>query len=441
MWGRARCIGMLVAAGLLMVSRTPAARQLTGLPERINLPVGARQTLPVGWPGQVDVRSDAAGSVRLNGRAAAPVWAPVASPGVEIQPLRVGRFHLQFRLLGVIPLRNVTIDALPDIDVVPGGQAIGVLLDQTGALVVGETSFRGSSGRRLEPARAAGLRVGDLILRVDGEPVEARSSVARAVQAAGRAGEPLRLRVRRGARNLSLSVRPAFAPGSGRYLIGAWVRDGASGIGTLTFYDPQRHVFAALGHVVADAGTGKPFPVYDGRIVAAAVSGVQRGRSGDPGEKLGMLVDAGSPWGRIASNTAFGIFGDLLTTPPGGLVTREVPIAAEDQVHPGPAQVLTVLKGRRVQSFAIDIERVLPQNKPSSKGLILRVTDPRLLAATGGIVQGMSGSPILQRGRLVGAVTHVFIHDPTRGYGVLAVWMAEQAGLYGPAHASAAAGG
>jgi stage IV sporulation protein B len=438
--GLRRWIGAAVAAGVLAVAATPAARRVADLPTNLSLEVGQQRPLQLGLPGAVYLRASAA-SLRVNGRGAWRAWAAAPAASVEIQPVRVGRYHLEVRLFGLIPLRDVTVDALPEVDVVPGGQAIGVLLNSDGALVVGETGFTAAGGRRVAPAMAAGLRVGDVIVRADGRRVSSREVVREAVQRAGRSGRPLDLEVLRAGRLRGLSVRPAFSPNRHRYLLGAWVRDGVTGIGTLTFYDPSRHVFGALGHVIADTGTGRAFPVHDGRIVAALVSGLQRGRDGDPGEKLGVFLNEASPWGRIVSNTPVGIFGKLLSGPSGGLFNRPVPVAAEDQVHVGPAEVLTVLHGRRVQAFGIAIEQVVPQSRPAGKGLVLRVTDPRLLAATGGIVQGMSGSPILQDGRLVGAVTHVFVHDPTRGYGVLAVWMAEQAGLYAAGEGSRAAAG
>lgn len=421
-----RPIGALVALCVLGLAATPAAHRVAALPTRLSLQVGQRHAVDLGLPGDVAIRASAP-ALHVNGHAAWPSWSEVPAGQVEIEPLRVGRFHLQLRLLGVIPLRDVTVDALPELRVVPGGQAIGVLLGTDGALVVGETSFVDAAGRTVSPAAAAGLQVGDVIVRADGRVVKNREAVAQAVQRSGQDGQPLRLGVVRGSRRLQLTVQPLFAPRRHRYLVGAWVRDGASGIGTLTFYDPQRGVFGALGHMVADTGTGKPFPVYDGRIVAALVSGLQRSRDGDPGEKLGVFLHAASPWGRISSNTRVGIFGRLLSLPGGGLFNRSIPVAAEDQVHAGPAEVLTVLSGRRVQGFGIDIERVIPQSRPAGKGLVLRVTDPRLLAVTGGIVQGMSGSPIIQDGRLAGALTHVLVSDNTRGYGIFAAWMWQEA--------------
>ncbi len=341
---------------------------------------------------------------------------------VVVHPTAPGRYLATVRAFGFLPLRQVAVQAVPTVDVVPAGQAIGVLMDTSGVLVVGDAASPTAAAK-------AGLRAGDLITAVDGRPVQSKERLAALIQAAGRAGQPVRLEVRRGSGATTIAVMPVRDPRSGRYLIGAWVRDGISGIGTLTFYDPVRRVFAALGHVVADTATGQPYPALTGRIVPAFVSGLSPGRQGDPGEKIGVFNPQAGAWGVISTNTGIGVFGRLLQTPVGGLGAAAVPIALEDQIRAGPAEMLTVIAGTRVQRFAIDIVRVVPQGRPESKGLILQVTDPRLLATTGGIVQGMSGSPVLQDGRLVGAVTHVFVNDPTRGYGVLAIWMAEAAGL------------
>lgn len=227
---------------------------------------------------------------------------------------------------------------------------------------------------------------------------------------------------------MTLPVRPLYVPSLGRYVLGARVRDGATGIGTLTFAGAAG-IFGALGHPVVDPALGTPVLLGDGELLPSVISGMQPSRDGRPGEKVGLLIGGAPPLGGVTANLALGVFGVLSRGVPPGPVQTAVPVALPDQVHPGPAEVLTVVSGREVQAFQVRITAVLPQRQPSAKGLVLRITDRRLLGATGGIVQGMSGSPILQDGRLVGAVTHVFVDDPSRGYGVLAQWMADVAGL------------
>ncbi|MBX5463944.1 MAG: SpoIVB peptidase [Clostridia bacterium] len=313
--------------------------------------------------------------------------------------------------------RPVTVHVMPPVEVVPGGESVGVMLRARGAVVQSLASAADS------PARAAGLRPGDVLLAADGRRLEGIDALVQAVQAAGRSGRPLRLQVQRGPAVLTLEARPRKI--DGQYRLGVWVRDSAAGVGTVTFYDPATRTVAALGHRVSDEH-GDPYPMRDGKFVTALVSGVQPSRQGQPGEKVGVFLNVQHPLATIRANTAFGVFGRLAGRPP---AKPAVPVAWEDQVHPGPAEMITVVQGLRPEAFRVEIERVIHSDQPSARSFILRVTDPRLLHATGGIVQGMSGSPVLQDGRLVGAVTHVFIHDPTRGYGVFAQWMLEQGGL------------
>ncbi|MCR4419690.1 MAG: SpoIVB peptidase [Clostridia bacterium] len=345
---------------------------------------------------------------------------------------RPGSLHLRLELLGLIPVRTVTVHIVEPPEVVPGGHCIGVLLRTSGAVVVGFAPITSGGGETVNPAREAGFVLGDTITRIDGHTVAGEDQVAYLVDRAGRAGKTVRVTVRRGGELKTLVVRPLFCRETGRYRIGLYVRDSAAGVGTLTFYLPREKVFAALGHMVVDSNS-EPVPLADGRIVGASVQGIQQARQGRPGEKIGLFLDRTDLQGSILRNTRFGIFGSLDRLPRRSLYRQPVPVALAHQVHSGRAEMLTVINGEEIERFEVEIERVMPQQREDGRGLLLRVTDPRLLALTGGIVQGMSGSPILQDGTLVGAVTHVFVHDPTRGYGVLAEWMLAEMGLFGRA--------
>jgi stage IV sporulation protein B len=215
-----------------------------------------------------------------------------------------------------------------------------------------------------------------------------------------------------------------------------YIRDSAAGVGTLTFYDPKHKVYGALGHVITDMDTGKPIRVGDGKVVKSNVTSIQKGESGEPGEKRAIFFQENQVIGNIQKNTPFGIFGKMNSPPGEGLMNREIPVALAEQVTEGPAKILTVVDGQKVEQFDIQIVHVLRQKFPATKGLIIKVIDPRLLEKTGGIVQGMSGSPIIQNGKLVGAVTHVFVNDPTSGYGTFIEWMLQDAGVF---HSSAGA--
>lgn len=334
---------------------------------------------------------------------------------------------LQLSLLG-IPLRKAQVDVVSRLELIPSGHAIGVLMGN-GVLVTQVTSVVGPGGRVGYPARDAGLQPGDVILEVAGQTISHGAQLETLTQEFGKAGKSMPLVVEREGRSIRLTVQPQPSGSEEieRYMLGIWVRDSAAGVGTLTFWDPSTGRYGALGHRIADGPTGETGGMTIGRIVGAAIHGVTPGGRGRPGEKRGFFEEGNGALGTIDTNTIFGIYGQL-DLPPDS-TQQALPVALAHEVKPGPATILTVVDGRRVESFDIEILQVRRQSGPDDKGLVVRVTDPRLLAKTNGIVQGMSGSPIIQDGLIVGAITHVFVNDPHRGYGVLAEWMVYEAGL------------
>ncbi|MGQ9711621.1 MAG: SpoIVB peptidase [Desulfotomaculales bacterium] len=341
---------------------------------------------------------------------------------------RPGECFVHVKLFGVIPLRQVAVSAYPPVRVIPGGQAIGVLLRTQGVIVVGSAPVSLGNEER-SPALEAGMHIGDVIIRIDRKSVTAEEDVREAVDAAGRAGRALLFEVKRGNRTLEVKVRPQLCPETRRYRVGILVRDSTAGVGTMTFCEPRSKTFGALGHIIADTDTSQGVEVAGGKIVEATIQAVRPGRRGQPGEKVGIFYGDGGPVGHITSNTGQGIFGTLEREITNPLYPRPIPVALVDQVRPGPAEMLTVLRGRRIEKFSVEIVRVRPGVPAEGKNLVIRITDRRLLREAGGIVQGMSGSPIVQRGRLAGAVTHVFVNNPTRGYGIPAESMLRACGL------------
>jgi stage IV sporulation protein B len=208
------------------------------------------------------------------------------------------------------------------------------------------------------------------------------------------------------------------------------MRDNAAGVGTLTFYEPVSGKYGALGHVIADSETAQPIEVRDGHIVRTSITAIHKGRRSIPGEKVGGPEEPDNWLGSIEKNSRFGIFGSMNRPLRNPYYREAIPVAMSSQVKEGPAEILTVLKGERLERFSVEIQRVMATPTADGKNMIVKVTDQRLLSVTGGIVQGMSGSPILQNGRMVGAVTHVFVNDPTRGYGVSIEWMLQEAGVF-----------
>ncbi|EKP93843.1 stage IV sporulation protein B [Thermaerobacter subterraneus DSM 13965] len=427
---RAGVWGAAAAAFLLVL----LARWQVAIPGHVRLTPDSVQKLGPGLPIPISVRAEPPGVLDVGGGTGGTTRLPLS-----LAAQRPGVARLEMSLFGWMPLRPVTVEVVPRVEVVPGGQAVGVMVQARGVLVVDYAPVPLDGGGTAEPARQAGLKPGDLITRINGEPVDSDAEAVRLIDRAGRQGEPVEVEVRRGDQVLTRRIEPLYNRDQQRFAIGIWVRDRVAGVGTLTFYHPGTGRYAALGHVVADPETQVPLPVGDGQILPARITAIEPSRRGDPGEKIGVVPPGATALGTIDRNTPVGIAGRLLAEPRPGPVRHPVPVATAGEVHPGPAQILTVLDGEEPRAFQVEIQRVTGAG--DGRDLVIRVTDPELLARTGGIVQGMSGSPILQDGRLVGAVTHVFVNDATRGYGVLAERMLEPAGLAGPAAAPTAQGG
>ena len=298
--------------------------------------------------------------------------------------------------------------------VIPLGRAVGIKLFSDGVLVVGLSSLDTPEGPA-SPGRTSGLKAGDVITHMDGSQVDTIEEVQDHL--AQHPGEQVQLQVQRGEESLQLSAQAVKTTG-GSYQLGVWLRDSMAGIGTLTFYDPESGVFAALGHGVNDVDTARLMPLETGSILGAEVSDVKKGAAGEPGELHGDF-DLTADLGELYANTERGIFGYLEDE---GLTQglQPVEVAGRDEVRTEKATILSNVSGDTVEEYQVEITHLYPDNEGDSRNLMLQVTDPRLLETTGGIVQGMSGSPILQDGKLVGAVTHVLVNDPTRGYGILA---------------------
>jgi len=341
-----------------------------------------------------------------------------------------GKVQIELRLLGAVPLRRVAVNVVPERRVVLGGQAIGVLLAADGVVVVGHQPLKDLDGNRYYPARDAGIEAGDIILSADHVSIRHAEDLARLIGAAAMEKRPVTLEVRRAGRTFYRSLAPVVCDwpsvGEGhqtRAMLGLFVEDPAAGVGTMTFYNEKTGEFGALGHRITELGGQKQIWLQGGKIVSARISGVEHGQRGNPGEKIGTFSGPDDIIGTIAENTRFGLFGkleDFHSNQP------EISVSLAHQVHPGPAKIYTVVQGTEIQEFDVEIIRVYQQQMPHEKSMVVRVTDRRLLAMTGGIIQGMSGSPIVQDGRLAGAITHVFVNDPTRGYGVLAEWMLKE---------------
>jgi stage IV sporulation protein B len=346
---------------------------------------------------------------------------------VSMKATENGKNEMLLEFAG-IPIKKVDVRVLKDFRVIPGGQSIGVKLNTVGVLVVGHHLINTISGKK-SPGEIAGIKIGDIITEINGNKIEKMSDVAPFVQTAGQEGKPLDMVISRESGKFTTQLTPLKDKGENIYKLGLYIRDSAAGIGTMTFVHPQSKKYGALGHVISDMDTKQPIVVEDGQIVRSTVTSIEKGSNGDPGEKLARFSSDREIVGNIQKNSPFGIFGEMVKELKNGVMDKPLPIALSHQVKEGPAKILTVVNDDQVEEFDIEIVSTIPQKFPATKGMVIKVTDPKLLKKTGGIVQGMSGSPIIQDGKLIGAVTHVFVNDPTSGYGVHIEWMLNEAGI------------
>ncbi|RYG74645.1 SpoIVB peptidase [Lentibacillus lipolyticus] len=342
-------------------------------------------------------------------------------------PKEQGNSQLIYEAAG-IPMKKVDVSVLEDIRVVPGGQSIGVQLHTLGVLVVGHHQVKSDDGM-VSPGEKADIQVGDVILKINGEKIKEMEDVKPFVKEAGKENEDLTLTVKRDNETIETTLDPVKDEKEGEYRIGLYIRDSAAGIGTMTFYDPKTKNYGALGHVISDMDTQKPIEIHNGSIVRSSVTSIEKSNNGDPGEKQAKFSVKDKQIGNITKNSPFGIFGKLNKPIKNGKYDKPMPIALSHEVKEGPAKILTVLEGEKVEEFDVKVVSSVPQKFPAKKGMVIQITDEELLNKTGGIVQGMSGSPIIQDGKVIGAVTHVFVNDSTSGYGVHIEWMLQEAGI------------
>lgn len=408
--------GILLLVSLLALNFYKPFQEFLSVPKHVVLFQGSEETFAVSAPvTATSSMDDGAVSVFKENNS------------LIVQGERPGSQEVVFELAG-LPIKRVGVDVLKDFKVIPGGQSIGVKLNTLGVLVVGYHQVETEKGR-VSPGELAGIQVGDIITKINGEKIEKMSDVAPFVQKAGESGKPLDLEVKREKETIKTQLMPEQSKGESNYKLGLYIRDSAAGIGTMTFYEPKSKKYGALGHVISDMDTKKPIVVEDGQIVRSTVTSIEKGKGGNPGEKHARFTSEHEVIGDITRNSPFGIFGKLNTNIENGIMDEALPIALSHQVKEGPAQILTVVENDEVELFDIEIVSTIPQKFPATKGMVIKVTDQRLLDQTGGIVQGMSGSPIIQNGKLVGAVTHVFVNDPSSGYGVHIEWMLNEAGI------------
>ncbi|RFU65646.1 SpoIVB peptidase [Peribacillus glennii] len=411
-----RIIGGILLVSLIALGLYQPLSEYMSIPKKVVLFEGEHYRLPSTMPVTARVITAESGATLDK-----------AGDGVTVKAEKPGTNELLLEFAG-LPTKKVDVEVIKDFKVIPGGQSIGVKLNTLGVLVVGHHLVDTPKGKK-SPGEIADIQVGDIITKINNQTIKKMSDVTPFVQAAGESGKPLQLVINREKQTMKTTLTPLKDKNEGAYKLGLYIRDSAAGIGTMTFFDPGTKKYGALGHVISDMDTKKPIVVKDGHIVRSTVTSIEKGSNGDPGEKLARFSSNRQIIGNINRNSPFGIFGKLNQSVNNGVADEPIPITLSHEVKDGPAKILTVVNGSEVEEFDVEIISTIPQKFPATKGMVLKVTDKELLAKTGGIVQGMSGSPIIQNGKLIGAVTHVFVNDPTSGYGVHIEWMLNEAGI------------
>jgi len=399
--GYIRCIGVMLCITLLCFNAGERMSYIRGLSQNITAE-------------QLDsLREHMGGLLSLNEEESRQVSGDM-SESLNEDTVSVSMLGIPIKQMGFIRREGLVL--------MPGGMPIGVSLYTDGVLVVGLGSV--VDNEEVCPAAQGGIKAGDVIIAVNGEQVTDSLHLSRLCSGGGE----LSLMVRREEAVKECTVTPVYDAESDTHLVGMWVRDSTSGIGTLSYWDMTTGAFGALGHPITDIDTGTIIDVKNGSIIKSSIIGISAGSSGKPGEVIGSFSVHDEKWGEIDINCEYGVYGDGKNMPTNPLYPEGTPVGWSDEVHTGAAEILCTVSDKGVAAYDCEIIKLFPAEGSGSKGIVIKITSEQLISITGGIVQGMSGSPIIQDGKLVGAVTHVLVNDPTRGYGIFIENMLEAAG-------------
>lgn len=384
------------------------------VPDRLNLIVSEEEIFHFSLPPGVTLESESE-EVVLGNASDIPegkVRVQAAEP-VSMYSSSEGSYRVGMKLFGFIRMKDIQVDVVDSMYAIPCGVPVGIYLKSDGVMVIGTGEIVNDAGNVVEPAFGV-LKSGDYIEKVNGQEVNDKNDLISAVNACN--GNAVQLEVRRDGEIMKIDLSPVHAE-DGTYKLGAWVRDDTQGIGTVTYVD-MNGCFGALGHGISDSDTGQLVDIEEGELYETQILGIEKGVSGKPGVMSGVIYyGKGTKLGEVTANTDEGIFGTVNDRFMEAIVSEAIPVGFRQDVKKGKAFIRSDVSGE-VKDYEIEIQKVDYSSLQKNKGMVIRVVDEELLALTGGIVQGMSGSPIIQDGKLVGAVTHVLVNDPTRGYGI-----------------------
>lgn len=329
-----------------------------------------------------------------------------------------GTMDLSLDLFNLFSVKDVTVNVIPKTTVIPMGKAIGMKLYTEGVLVVGMSEIQGQ-----KPYEGSGIETGDTIVEINNEPINSTDELIECVNRSN--GESLEIKYISDEEEKTTSIAPA-KDSDNEYKLGLWVRDAAAGVGTLTFYEPSTGNFAALGHGINDVDTYDLIQIANGELVTTNILDIIKGEDGSPGEIRGSIENSAT-LGKVSKNTALGIYGNITDVSRLNISTaKEMEVANRSEITTGKAEIMCELENGKIQNYEIEIQKIFIDNNENNKSMLIKVTDEELIEKTGGIIQGMSGAPIIQNGKFIGAVTHVLVNDSKTGYAVFADMMIKQ---------------
>ncbi len=390
------------------------------IPETIKLRLGEEEQFDFRVPASGTLYKEALAVSELGEREGGLLHVALDKPLTMIAS-EVENYKMELRLFGIVPFRNVNIEVIHGQTLTPAGIPVGIYVKTEGMLVIGIGEFEGKDGTVCMPAKRL-LKTGDYILSLNGEKVKNKKAFRAQIAKSG--GAPVVLSIRRNAQEFEVKCQPQESV-DGDYKLGIWIRDNAQGVGTMTFVD-EKNYFGALGHGINDIDTSTLMRLEYGTLYNTDIIGIRKGVRGEPGELTGIIVyDESNQIGNISDNTAEGIFGVCSDSIRERLIADPLPVALKQEVKKGEGQIICSVDGSP-SYYDVEIQELYLDSGNVNKGIVLKITDERLLALTGGIVQGMSGSPIIQNGKIIGAITHVLVNDATSGYGIFIEEMLER---------------
>ena len=405
----------LLSAGVFAIVASLYYSMWSSVPSTIMIKAGMDQTLDFHVPASGELcreAIEASGSAGQNVSEQNSLHVDFGKT-VVVKANQVDQYKIHLKLFGMIPLKEVDVEVIQDIRLKPAGIPIGIYVKTKGVLIIGIGEFEGEDGQIFSPGKYV-FQTGDYILEINDQEINAKKELVDMIDHCE--GQELYFTIQRGEAVLEIKARPEQNK-NGEYKMGIWVRDNAQGVGTMTYMD-ENGGFGALGHGINDIDTGTLMSLSKGTLYHTEIIGITRGSTGSPGELTGFIeYDDKNIMGSITDNTTKGIFGICTPQTQESAVYDFLPLGLKQEIEKGDAQIICSLGGE-TEVYDVEIVDINLENDNINRGIVLKITDPELLAVTGGIVQGMSGSPIIQNGKLIGAVTHVLVQDPTKGYGI-----------------------